>query len=301
MSYLSDNESERERLKDNDSRLNDYLNRLNSMKKAEESKVSLQKDPELRNRAIDKACDKCKIVSLNKMLGKIYNDAIPVEGPTVDVDKDISDYISTRTNGKDTEYYIKEALKRNHSPFLNKMCEAAKDMAKKHRDRKKEMIDSNPNITLDELENYRYDKDEESNLRDITSDMGFDEVSDIIRQNVKNTIQDEYDKNENEQKQIKALEDELAGNDEIINQETMESVMSRELKKRKMFSEINQPSLFQGILQYYTESCSHSSNNDILYKTICDYTMLSTMKALRLDDSLSRRLALTNMAKTYKR
>lgn len=290
-----------ERLNADKSRLGAYLNRLDSAKKENDIKVNLQKDPELQSRAIDKACKKCKIVSLDKMLGKIYNDAIPVEGPIVDVDKDICDYIDTKTQGKDTEFYIKEALRRNHSPFLNRMCEAADDMAKKHKARKEEMIKDDPNITLDELENYRYDKQENDNLEAITNDMGFDEVSEIIRQNVKNTIQDEYMRSNNEEKQIKALEDELANDEQIIDQETMESGLSKELNKRRIFSEIHQPSLFEGILKYYTESCSSSSNTDIMYKTICDYTLLSTMKALKLDDSLNNRSRLISMARNYKR
>ena len=297
MDYIDD-----VKLNNNNDKVDEYMRRLNEIKKNEEARVKLEKYPIVSSKAIDRACHKCKITSLDKMLGKIYNDAIPVEGNNVvDVDKDISDFIATKTHGKDTEYYIKEAIRKNNSPFLTKMCEGAESMAKKHRERKEDMIKNDPSISLTDLENYRFDKTESDNLRTITSDMGFDEVSDIIRQNVKNTIQDEFDRTENEQKEIQALEDELASNEDITDSETMESAISKELSKRNINPEIHQPSLFEGILQYYTESFGGQSNDDILYRSICDYTMLSTMKALRLESNLNNRLALTNLAKTYKR
>lgn len=288
-------------LDENKSRLNRYLDRLNAYNKDKEFRDNLEKDPDARNMAIDKACKKCEIVSLDKMLGKIYNDAIPIEDGVADIDRDISDYVNAKTHGKDTEYYIKEAIRKNHSPFLTKMCEAAKTMAKKHRSRKENMIEVNPSVTLNELENYRFDNTENNNLKDITSDMGFDEVSEVIRNNVKATIQDEFDKTENEQEQVKALEDELAGNDEIVDNETMESAISKELFKRGYDERLHQPSLFEGVLQYYTENFSDKKNDLILNKAICDYTLLSTMKALRLDESLNNRLSVSNLARKYKR
>lgn len=289
------------KLNENKARLNNYLQKLDDLEKDREFRTNLEKDPDARNMAINKACKKCEIVSLDKMLGKIYNDAIPIEDGVADIDRDISDYINAKTHGKDTEYYIKETIRKNHSPFLTKMCEAAKTMANKHRARKENMIEVNPSISLNELESYRFDNTENNNLQDITSDMGFDEVSEIIRNNVKTTIQDEFDRNENEQQQIQALEDELAGNDEIVDTETMESAIVKELFKRGYDERLHQPSLFEGVLQYYTENFSDKRNDLILNKAICDYTLLSTMKALRLDESLGNRLTVSNLARKYKR
>lgn len=280
------------------SNMDKFLEEIKRKEEQEANKIDLSKDPQVQAKHIAKACDQCKIVSLDKMLGKIYKDAIPIEGPMVDVDKDISDYIKTKTN-KGTEFYIHEGLKKTKSPFLSKMLEAADKMSKAHRERKEKML-LDGCTELSQLSMYNYDNQEDENLRRITSDMGLDEISDIIRGNVKNTILDEIKKNETEQNEIKNIEDELSQNDNITDQETMESTANKMVRKRQLMTEFYQPSLFEGILKYYTENYSDKNNSSLFYKTVCDYTLLSTMKALQLE-KFDNRLKLTSMARNYKK
>lgn len=280
------------------SNMDRFLEEIKKKEERDANKIDLSKDPQVQARHIEQACNQCKIVSLDKMLGKIYKDAIPIEGPMVDVDKDISDYIKTRTN-KGTEFYIHEALKKTKSPFLSRMLEAANRMSRAHKERKEKMVSDGCN-ELSQLSMYNYDNQEEDNLKRITSDMGLDEISDIIRGNVKNTILDEIKKNETEQNEIKNIEAELSQDDTISDQQTMESAVSRMVRKRQIMTEFYQPSLFEGILKYYTESYSDKDNSSLFYKTVCDYTLLSTMKALQLE-KFDNRLRLTNMARNYKK
>ena len=280
------------------SNMDKFLEEIKRNEEREANKVDLSKDPQVQAKHIAKACNQCKITSLDKILGKIYKDAIPIEGPMVDVDKDISDYIKTKTN-KGTEFYIHEAIKKTKSPFLTKMLEAANKMSRAHKVRKEKMI-SDGYDELSQLSMYNYDNQEEENLKRITSDMGLDEISGIIRNNVKDTILDEIKKNETEQEQVKSIEEELSQDDTITNQETMESVANKMLRKRQLLTEFYQPSLFEGILKYYTENYSDRDNSTLFYKTVCDYTLLSTMKALQLE-KFDNRLRLTNMARNYRK
>jgi hypothetical protein len=288
-----------DKLDEQKSNMDVFLANMDTQKKLQLQKERDNANPYKQQIAVKQACDKCRMVSLDKMLGKIYKDAIPVDGDPIDVDQDISDYINTRTKGKDASYYIHEAIKKNKSPFLTSMLEAADYMARKHAKKKQEMINNGYN-KLAELAQFQWGADEDKDLQSITSDMGMDEISDAIRNNVMNTIQDEQRKNAAEKEEMKSLEEQLAADDEIVDQPAMEKAISKEISKKRLNNEIYQPSLFEGIMKYYVESCPNDNNKDIYYKTICDYTMLSTMKALKLE-SFDNRLELLGMANHYKK
>ena len=121
----------------------------------------------------------------------------------------------------------------------------------------------------------------------ITDDMGYDQVSDIIKEHVKETVQDEIRKTKAEDEHVKELEDSLA-NDETL---TTESAIDKKLQAIGESGSVPYvPSLFTGIMINKTDAFTESGLDEehiqkkAFFESVKEYTLWDMMHTLGLED-----------------
>ena len=141
----------------------------------------------------------------------------------------------------------------------------------------------------DENINLYLEKDNEARksiVDKISSDMDYDQVSQIINDHVTSTVQDEISRTQKEDEHVKELEDVLAANEEI----TTESAIDTELEKMGEGKKEYIPSLFTGIMinktNLYTESADLDEDHiekKAFFESVKEYTLWDMVHTLGLE------------------
>ena len=186
-------------LANRESKVLDFINAKNKEASTIAQKNSLELSPELQRRKLNSESQKAVSICIDTLLGRLYKDALPFDDPKKNCSDDaardeIHDFISKRTGGKDSEYYIREAIKKNNSTTLKNILTEAQAISKKFLMEKGKDIGK---VSIKDL-NFKFNLDDE-NLTKITKKLEFDEISEIIRDNVKKAIRDESEKSKREE------------------------------------------------------------------------------------------------------
>lgn len=275
-----------------ESRVMDFINAKNKEKLDATKYDSINSSPEVKLRKLNEEYTKGKSVCLDTILGKLYKDALPFDDPKKNCSDDeardiMHDFISKRTNGKCSELYVREAIKRTDSSTLKQMLTEAENIAK---DFYKEKASNIGSINLKDL-NFNMNMDNEG-LDKITKKLELDEIADIIHGNVQKALTDESNKAKREEEHNKEIEDKLTDDMSVTDDSSMESALDKlnPIKQPTVY----QPSLFEAIMIGNTKVMTESSGKDIMDESIHEYTKLNIAKALKLEsftlDSL-RKLA----------
>lgn len=275
-----------------ESRVMDFINAKNKEKLDATKYDSINSSPEVKLRKLNEEYTKGKSVCLDTILGKLYKDALPFDDPKKNCSDDeardiMHDFISKRTNGKCSEWYVREAIKRTDSSTLKQMLTEAENIAK---DFYKEKASNIGSINLKDL-NFNMNMDNEG-LDKITKKLELDEIADIIHGNVQKALADESKKAKREEEYNKEIEDKLTDDMSVTDDSSMESALDKlnPIKQPTVY----QPSLFEAIMIGNTKVMTESSGKDIMDESIHEYTKLNIAKALKLEsftlDSL-RKLA----------
>lgn len=258
-----------------------FIDKVNSERSAIAQKNEFESSPDVKFRKLDGEYNKSKSVCINHILGKIMRGALPFDDPHKNCSDDqaaseVNDFISARTNGRNSEYYVREAIKKNGSKCLNQILTEANRISKKFYTEKAQNINT-INIKDLNFDPNQYTDDFNRSLRNIDAE----ELSDIIASNVKQALNDESDKIKRENDYSKMIEDKLAQDDSVVDDASMESAMSKlNVNTQPTFY---QPSLFEGIILGKTKHMTESSMDEIMSEAILEYTKLSMVKALRLE------------------
>lgn len=254
--------------------INNKTRELNRSKELQE----LQSSPELKMRRLNNEYQKAPSACMNAMLGKMYKNALPFDDPHRYGSDDqaqnaIHDFIGNRCGGKDTEWYVREALKKNKSVTLQKMLTESQNIARKfYSETSKNLgkinlkdINFNPNAYNDELE-------------EVTKKLEFDEISELIHNNVQTAMQSEIDKAKAEEEYQKKLEDDLAEDPDVVDDDTMQNAM-QQMESTK--PTIYEPSLMEAIM--IGNAKVYNDRDSVINESVREYTKLSMMKALKLE------------------
>ena len=188
------------------------------------------------------------------------------------------DYISKRTNGKNSEYYIREAIRKTNSSTLKMILNEAKSIVKEFYEEKAKDIGTIDIKNLDFKIDLNQDK-----LDKLTKKMDLDEVAAIIQKNVQDTLKQEADRAKKEEEYRKTIEDKLAADTAVTDDASMESAMSK-ISELSGQPKVYQSSLFESILLGRASSINEStSNSDLLTESIREFTKLNISKALKLE------------------
>ena len=273
----------------------DFINAKAKQKENEKIQNEFNASTELKYRRLNSEYQKAPSICIDTILGRLYKDALPFDDPKKNCSDDcardeITDYISGRTCGKNSEWYVREAIKKNNSSVLQNLLTEAISIAKKFYSEKSKNISK---INLEDL-NFKMNNDSDD-LSKITKKLEFDEISNIIQANVQKALQDESDKAKREEEYNQKIEDQLAQDINVVDDASMEAAIERMNIVRQ--PTVYQPSLFEAILLSKAKMTQESVGSDIISEAIEEYTKLNITKALRLEkfDLYSIR----NMANSY--
>ena len=233
-----------------------------------------------------KAAEDGKSVCIDTVLGKIYQNALPYNDPDKnlspsDVGGEIHNFIAKRTDGKPTEYYVREALKRTNSGVLKTIVTEAEKACSKAISYKKKN-----NIGHIDVMSLNYDPAAMNDSVDaITGKLSGDEISEIIQNNVANAINDEKQKAAAEDQYKTDIQDTLAADDKVMDDASMESTMAKITNfKSCRQPKVYQPSLFEAVMMNKAEKMDGADPSAIFTEAVHEYTKLAMLKALKLED-----------------
>lgn len=222
-----------------------------SFMEAVQEQIDLQKeDDEFKKstdyklKVIDREKDAAKDICLDSIFASLYKDAVPLgvdykNANSQDLDTAFKDFMSTRCpNG--IEWYIKEAI-RNGNPFAKKVLEDVNELVNDHyRDKELNIED----IDADELV-FNTNDDVQRKLDIIGQNLAVPEISQAIRDNVKQTALSEITRAKKEKEELKNVEAELAKDINIDTPEKVQEAMElKDIGNPKDYT----PSLFNGIM-----------------------------------------------------
>ena len=276
------------------SRVMDFINAKHREMDKINCQRSLDTDPTLKMRKLNEEYQNAPSKCIDAMLGRMYKNALPFDDPDRYCTDDearsaVHDFISKRTDGHNSEWYVREALKRCNSSTLQSMLNESQQIAKNYY---KETSKELPNLNVSDI-NFNPSA-EENELDKIADNLDFDEISTIIHNNVQSTLRAEADKAKREEEYNQQIEDQLAADDSVVDDASMESAMAKLVKPVTVY----QPSLMEAIMLNKASQITESAGkDDVMNEAIREYTKLSMAKALKLENFSLR--SITELANSY--
>ena len=220
------------------------------------------------------------------VFAKLYRDAVPLSDDYKvahrdDLDDEIREFISARAPQGDIEYYVREAIKKGSKPA--KDIQESVDRIVNNFYAEKAMDINKWNV--EDLV-FRTGEDTQQKINAITQDLALDDVTQIIRDNVKSSAISEITRAKKEKQQIEELENELSNDMKVKTEEAIDYRLALAgLTERKVFN----PSLFQGIMigkvnQLTKMQESGTLRSDFLYNTLEDYGMMESTQEPSIEE-----------------
>ena len=240
------------------------------LRKTQEDAFQASTDYKLK--VLDREQDAARGTCLNKVFCNIYKNALPLSNDyknanCEDLDKAFSDFIKTRCP-EGIEFYVKEAIRKNNSPFARKVLEAVDEFVNNEfRDRALRIEDIDAKDLV-----FKTTDDTTRRLDVIGQNLQGQEISQAVHDNVKATALSEITRAKNEKEALANLEKELANDVNINTPAAVESALELRGFGKKDFA----PSLFQGIMINKMNSVqakmeSGEISDVILYGTMEEY------------------------------
>lgn len=227
-----------------------FMDELRKTERLNKEMDEINELPEIKSRKLEDTKNKAVTMCLDNILQKVYRNSIPTDIPGTsmntgvkDLDVELRKYIASRTGGQDSQYYVKEGLKKSKNPVLKRIVESVENMI---RDMYFEKTICPEKITDADL-GFEITPEIDTKLNDMIRDNNLDDLTEVIKDNVKNTTINEIISAKKEKEERMKLEDDLK-NDESIK---TEAALQQALMERGYYhenSDIYEPSLFEGIL-----------------------------------------------------
>lgn len=272
-------------LDEREAKVLDFIQAKKDAKEKIDGMAAFKNSPSHQNAMALKAAEDGKSVCIDTVLGKIYQNALPYNDPDKNLSSsavggEIHNFIAKRTDGKPTEYYVREALKRTNSGVLKTIVTEAEKACTKSVSCKKK------NIGHIDVMSLNYDPaGMDDTVNAITGKLSGDEISEIIQNNVANAINDEKQKAAAEDQYKTDIQDALAADDKVMDDASMESTMAKITNfKSSMMPKVYQPSLFEAVMMNKAEKMDGADPSAIFTEAVHEYTKLAMLKALKLED-----------------
>lgn len=211
---------------------------LRDTQKAYESSTDYKLD------LLNKEEERGKGVCLDKIFSQLYKDALPLNDDYKvahgeDLDAEIKDFISTRCP-KGMEYYVHEGIRKG-SKAAEKIMEGVEKIVHPEIQKKGlEIEEYDPKELV-----FRMTDDTQKKVDLLKQDLNLDDVSQIVRDNVKSTVLSEIERAKKEKEELKELESELAQNMAITDEAAIDdTLLYYGFTENQNF----EPTLFQGLM-----------------------------------------------------
>lgn len=264
----------------------DFMDRVKQKRRDEQKENEFKQSSTYKLRELDKQEKKARCDCTNMVFAKLYRDAVPLSDDYKvahkdDLDNEIREFISARAPQGDIEYYVREAIKKGSKPA--KDIQESVDRIVNNFYAEKAMDINKWNV--EDLV-FRTGEDTQQKINAITQDLALDDVTQIIRDNVKSSAISEITRAKKEKQEIEELENELSNDMKVKTEEAIDYRLALAgLTERKVFN----PSLFQGIMigkvnQLIKMQESGTLGSDFLYNTLEDYGMMESTQEPSIEE-----------------
>lgn len=264
----------------------DFMDRVKQKRRDEQKENEFKQSSTYKLRELDKQEKKARCDCTNMVFAKLYRDAVPLSDDYKvahrdDLDDEIREFISARAPQGDIEYYVREAIKKGSKPA--KDIQESVDTLVNNFYAEKAMDINKWNV--EDLV-FRTGEDTQQKINAITQDLALDDVTQIIRDNVKSSAISEITRAKKEKQEIEELENELSNDMKVKTEEAIDYRLALAgLTERKVFN----PSLFQGIMigkvnQLTKMQESGTLGSDFLYNTLEDYGMMESTQEPSIEE-----------------
>lgn len=259
-------------------KVSNFMSELDKQESFSKQRDALKNSSEYKLRRIDATQKALTNNIVEEVIVDLYGKSVKdtsYDGSLHDLRQELDDFMVKQNAGKDTVWYVQEAIKKNGKDCAaSQIYETAANTAKKFADEKRKRVSE---INIDNLE-YEADKEVWNNISDISSNMDFDEVSNSIRQNVADTIQKEVERVNNENEFNDKLQSELENNENVNTESAIDKAVA---KAHAKMPKIYQPSLMEAIM---VSKMRENENCDVMTESARELTLHYIMKALKLQN-----------------
>lgn len=280
-----------------------FMDELRKTERLDREMNEINELPEIKSRKLEDTKKKAVTMCLDNIFQKMYRNSIPedipganIDGNVKDLDVELRKYIANRTGGQDSQYYVKEGLKKSKNPVLKRILESVENMI---RDMYLEKTLCPEKITDADL-GFEITPEIDNKLDEVIRDNNLDDLTAVIKDNVKNTTINEILSAKQEKEERMQLEEELKNDDSIRT----EAALQEALTKRGYYhenTEIFEPNLFTGILMNKFSKIQESTTNDIVLESLDYYSEglfsgISDMLRLRKEANAKQAVATNSVA-----
>lgn len=249
---------------------------------------NMSNTPRAKRSILNDTKSEAKEICLDRIFNKIYKDALPItpeykEVHDNDLDKEFRGFIQDKAP-KGLEYYVRESIKKGNN--TGKMLMESVDALVNNI-----FFETGLNINSIDVNEIKFDPESpelNKGITEITDKMGTEEISEIIKDNVKQAALNDITKQKERDEEVKNMVDNLR-NDPTV---TTEAVIDRKLALAGITSKRNyMPSLFEGIMVNKTNLIKESGEDIIpedigkkaFTESVKEMTKLSVLHSLNFE------------------
>jgi hypothetical protein len=251
-----------------------FMDNLNKAEEYDKDMNDIRNSHNIKLRFLNKCEDDAKQQCMDRILGNIYKDAIPFNDEYKsaypdEMKNDFKSFINRQAAPNDYLWYIKECIKRNNQ-FMNRMQEAVDELITNHYADKELNIDQ---VDPDDLV-FKADDNMLRKIDLVGKDLGAEDISNTIKDNVKQAVMSEINRAKAEKSELKNLENELTNDNNVNTPEKVESAI--EFKNFKV-DKYYKPTLFESMVIYSYNNLKKDKENGV-YESKNIYDALKEFK-----------------------
>ena len=260
----------------------DFMAAANEQKQKDDAIAAHNALPEIKLRKIGMVKNDAVNTCLNNVFGTIYKKSLPVNDllnsqtcvngcirryvNPVDLEHEIQNFISNRCGGKNTAFYIHEALRRNPNNHGVKALIEGVEKIVNDQYREKEL---HPETITDDDYEFKITPDTQNKIDDLVQSLELDDLSEVIKSNVKTTAVNEINAARQEKEDRMKLEEELSLNNDVSTESAIDNIINIRKAKKDPFY---QPSLFEGVMISKYNTVPQNQNEDLFVEEVSVFT-----------------------------
>lgn len=272
-----------------------YIDTIKRERQLQEEENSVMESESYKLRKITENTECCKNAVIGRILGKLYVDSLPLDDDYKGVQSDnlqneMVEYI--KDNGG--SQYLEKAIKKTGSNKLQKILETANKISARYAMDKESNLETISSKDLD----YNPTQEDDKDIDNTVDTLEFDDIADIVRTNVKNTILSEIDRAKQNEERQQLLQNDLANDENITSNEDIDNAVESVGESTFYEATLFEAMMMKNVTNYVKEGYDDSHASDLsLSKSTKELTKLNVLSTLKLE-SYSKQ-DLTNLRDKY--
>lgn len=258
-----------------------YINEVKQQRQLQEEQESIMESEDYKLRKIVENTGNCKTFVIGKIIGKLYVNSLPLDDEYKDVQSDnLEDEMVNYVKDNGGVQYMENAINKTGSDKLKKILETADKISNRY------AVDKEGSVSLISYKDLDYNPTEEDNkdIDDTIDNLEFDDIADIVRGNVKNTILSEIDRAKQSEERQQSLQDDLANDESIISDDDIDDAMDVVGESTFYEATLFEAMMLKNTTKYVKENYDVEMVNDMaLTESTKELTKINVLHALMLE------------------